>query len=438
MVLAADGTVLQYTGQVDGQPLRIPAETLAAARRDGRAAASIPVAGGQPDEAVRVQVRPWSRPDLGLTGYAVAAQTSRKVSQDRAGSGRAVHGLGHHHVGGRRRSPYGWPPGGRCDRCARWPRSPMRWVSRRIWVDACPHSPQQDAVGRLSQSFNAMMDRLQEAYARVATALAAQQRFTADASHELRTPLTTIRNNAEFLMQHPDARPSDRDAALSRYRGRGRTDEPSDREPAHVGQGRRRGSSSAGSRSTSAELAEPVCRQAAALHPLEADRLRRHAGPRGRRRRGLLTQLLWILARQRGQVHRRRRADLGRRDAAGRPGAADGGRQRYGPTARVGARASSTGSTGPTRPAAVAAPASVWPSQTWIVREHGGAVVAANNDRGGATFSSSCPPLPGPTSRPSPSPPPDRSAPGETRQPGQDHRSWSPSGHFCGPGVPSW
>ena len=55
-----------------------------------------------------------------------------------------------------------------------------------------------------------MMDRLQEAYARVASALTAQQRFTADASHELRTPLTTIRNNAEFLLQHPDAREADR------------------------------------------------------------------------------------------------------------------------------------------------------------------------------------------------------------------------------------
>ena len=85
MVLAADGTPLQYTGQVDGQPIRIPAETLAAARRDGAAAATIPVAGGQADEAVRVQVRPWSRPDLGLSGYVVAGQTSRKVSQDRAG-----------------------------------------------------------------------------------------------------------------------------------------------------------------------------------------------------------------------------------------------------------------------------------------------------------------------------------------------------------------
>src|SRR4029077_995377 len=72
----------------------------------------------------------------------------------------------------------------------------------------------RDAVGRLTTSFNTMMERLQGAYARVEGALAAQQRFTADASHELRTPLTTVRNNAEFLLAHPDARMDDRDAAL--------------------------------------------------------------------------------------------------------------------------------------------------------------------------------------------------------------------------------
>src|SRR4029077_16676871 len=82
-------------------------------------------------------------------------------------------------------------------------------LSRRL-----PPVSTRDAVGQLTTSFNAMMDRLQEAYARVATALAAQQRFTADASHELRTPLTTIRNNAEFLLQHPAAREGDRGEAL--------------------------------------------------------------------------------------------------------------------------------------------------------------------------------------------------------------------------------
>jgi hypothetical protein len=55
-------------------------------------------------------------------------------------------------------------------------------------LGAAARTVQTGPAGRLSQSFNAMMDRLQEAYARVATALAAQQRFTADASHELRTP----------------------------------------------------------------------------------------------------------------------------------------------------------------------------------------------------------------------------------------------------------
>ena len=77
-----------------------------------------------------------------------------------------------------------------------------------------PPVARRDDVGRLTASFNAMMDRLQEAYRRLAAALAAQQRFTADASHELRTPLTTIRSNAGFLLAHPDAAPADRAAAL--------------------------------------------------------------------------------------------------------------------------------------------------------------------------------------------------------------------------------
>src|SRR5262245_48255928 len=49
MVLDSSGAPLQYTGAVDGRPLRIPTETLEAATRDGRAIASIPV---DPDEGV--------------------------------------------------------------------------------------------------------------------------------------------------------------------------------------------------------------------------------------------------------------------------------------------------------------------------------------------------------------------------------------------------
>ena len=86
MVLA-DGrhAVLSAPATVDGRRCRYRPRLLAAARRDGTAAASCRSPGGQPDETVRVQVRPWTRPDLGLSGYVVAAQTSRKVTQDRAG-----------------------------------------------------------------------------------------------------------------------------------------------------------------------------------------------------------------------------------------------------------------------------------------------------------------------------------------------------------------
>lgn len=50
----------------------------------------------------------------------------------------------------------------------------------------------RDEIGRLVDTFNRMMDRLESAFT-------AQRRFVADASHELRTPLTTIRGNLELL-----------------------------------------------------------------------------------------------------------------------------------------------------------------------------------------------------------------------------------------------
>ncbi|MCX6022588.1 MAG: ATP-binding protein [Chloroflexi bacterium] len=84
-----------------------------------------------------------------------------------------------------------------------------------------PPSFSTDEAGRLANTFNRMLDRLetsasalQSAYARVEGALEAQRRFAADASHELRTPLTSIRNNAGLLVQYPDVTLEDRTAAL--------------------------------------------------------------------------------------------------------------------------------------------------------------------------------------------------------------------------------
>jgi signal transduction histidine kinase len=64
-----------------------------------------------------------------------------------------------------------------------------------------------DEVGRLAETFNEMLDRLDSAFE-------AQQRFVADASHELRTPLTTIQGNLDFLRRSPDLTEAERAEAL--------------------------------------------------------------------------------------------------------------------------------------------------------------------------------------------------------------------------------
>ena len=78
-----------------------------------------------------------------------------------------------------------------------------------------PAARGRDEVAVLTRSFNEMLDRLEGARRQLAETLAAQRRFVADASHELRTPLTTIRNNAEFVRENPDAAPSDRAEAIA-------------------------------------------------------------------------------------------------------------------------------------------------------------------------------------------------------------------------------
>ncbi len=51
-----------------------------------------------------------------------------------------------------------------------------------------------DEVGRLAQTFDEMIARLDESFRR-------QRQFTADASHELRTPLTALKGQAEVALQ---------------------------------------------------------------------------------------------------------------------------------------------------------------------------------------------------------------------------------------------
>ncbi len=61
-----------------------------------------------------------------------------------------------------------------------------------------------DELGRLAESFNAMLDALQRA-------TVAQRQLVADASHELRTPLTSLRTNVEVLARGAKLDEAERD-----------------------------------------------------------------------------------------------------------------------------------------------------------------------------------------------------------------------------------
>jgi signal transduction histidine kinase len=64
-----------------------------------------------------------------------------------------------------------------------------------------------DEVGRLAQSFNDLLSRLSEAFAR-------ERQFISDASHELKTPLTSINANAQMLLRWGDQDPTIRRESL--------------------------------------------------------------------------------------------------------------------------------------------------------------------------------------------------------------------------------
>jgi two-component system OmpR family sensor kinase len=81
--------------------------------------------------------------------------------------------------------------------------APLRRMARvAALVDAGDLSPRMELGGRrdevraLAHSFDQMLDRLADAFAR-------QSAFVADASHELRTPLTIVRGQLEVLAMNP-------------------------------------------------------------------------------------------------------------------------------------------------------------------------------------------------------------------------------------------
>jgi heavy metal sensor kinase len=206
-ILNGAGTPLISTGLLNDAMPTIPSDVLRQASPDTLATIT------EHDIAMRVYVRQWNRPDLGLGGYVVAGRPDMAIAHLLATlriflivgallsllAALAATWL----VAGRALKPL-VSMAGAAEEIGR-----TQDLSRRL-----PEHGADDEVGRLTTSFNRMLQQLQDAYSRLQGALAAQRRFVADASHELRTPLTTIRSNAGLMLKREDITAEDRHAAL--------------------------------------------------------------------------------------------------------------------------------------------------------------------------------------------------------------------------------
>lgn len=79
-----------------------------------------------------------------------------------------------------------------------------------------PAANNRTEAGRVAAALNAMLSRIQEAFARRDATEARLRTFVADASHELSTPLTSIRGYAELFHRGLQDRPEDLKKALER------------------------------------------------------------------------------------------------------------------------------------------------------------------------------------------------------------------------------
>jgi two-component system OmpR family sensor kinase len=84
-------------------------------------------------------------------------------------------------------------------------------LSRRVEV-----TEPRTEVGRLGLAFNAMLERLEEAFRQRQASEGRLRRFLADVSHELRTPLASIRGYSELFRIGAAREPEDADRAMTR------------------------------------------------------------------------------------------------------------------------------------------------------------------------------------------------------------------------------
>jgi two-component system, OmpR family, sensor kinase len=186
LVLGADGAPVTGTVHLDGAAPPIPTELLTRASESGGVTDTFAPRDGLP---VRVHIRPWDHPDLGLSGFVVAGQAERAARQEIRGLRvflvvSAVITL----IGAMAAS---WLAAGRALRPLKSVAAATERIGRTGDLSSrLPAVRTKDEVGQLTESFNSMLERVQDAYGKLADTLEVQKRFVADASHELRTPLT--------------------------------------------------------------------------------------------------------------------------------------------------------------------------------------------------------------------------------------------------------
>lgn len=204
-VLARDGSPVYATGNVAGAALRVPAAVVVEALDTGASAAVVQAGPGVELRVFAVPVEP--------AGVVVAVQSTDFARQQVAGLVAVIWVAGI--VTLLVAVLVSWLVSRRAMRPLRRLAETTDDIARTGDLSRrLPPVRARDEVGALTTSFNAMLDRVQDAHDRLEVALDAQRRFVADASHELRGPLTTIRNNAGLLTGNREVGAADRTEAL--------------------------------------------------------------------------------------------------------------------------------------------------------------------------------------------------------------------------------
>ena len=102
----------------------------------------------------------------------------------------------------------GWLLAGRALRPVLMLTEAARRIARSgAFTQRVPADMPRDELGRLAETFNDMLERLERSHT-------AQARFVSDASHELRAPLTVIQANLELLEHRPGMSAAEREVAI--------------------------------------------------------------------------------------------------------------------------------------------------------------------------------------------------------------------------------